>query len=138
MTTRRRRRLAGDRGAGVLSTAFGVLAFLLFLLFTVQVLVNLFFTSTVTSVAHDAATVVAHSDVHPAPQSVLNEAEEEFRTFIGGAGADADLTWNVSDPDVVALTVSVPYPSLASSFVRIPYFERLERTIRVRTEQVQD
>jgi hypothetical protein len=121
-----------DTGAGVISTAFGVGAFLVFLFFTVQIVVNLFFISTVTTAAHDAAQSVAQGASSP------DEAESAFGRFVGPAGREASLDWSGTGPDVVVLRVRVPYPELALNEAPLPFFDVLERTIRVRVEQVQD
>jgi hypothetical protein len=131
-------RVRGDHGAGLISTAFGVLAFLVLMLFTAQLLVNLFFASMVTSAAHDAASGVAHAGSQPPSNARLGEAEDEFRDRLGAAGDEARVRWDTSRPDVVELVVTVPYPQLGSSGLQIPYFERLERRVQVRVEQVQD
>jgi hypothetical protein len=130
-------RIRDDRGAGVISTAFGVIVFLVLLLFTAQLLVNLFFSSMVTSAAHDAASDVAHSGVQP-PSSARLAAEDQLRERLGAAGEEASVRWDTSRADVVELIVSVPYPRLGSSRLQIPFFERLERRVEVRVEQVQD
>ena len=54
-------RVRGDEGAGLIGTIAGVLVFLAFLLFAVQLLVGLYATSAVTSAAFDGARLVAGS-----------------------------------------------------------------------------
>jgi hypothetical protein len=125
-------RRSPDAGAGVVSTAFGVGAFLVFLFFTAQIVVNLFFISTVTTAAHDAAQSVAQGASSP------EEAETAFGSFVGPAGGDARLDWSGTGPDQVVLHVRVPYPELALNEAPLPFFDVLERTIRVRVERVQD
>jgi hypothetical protein len=116
----------------VISTAFGVGAFLVFLFFAAQIMVNLFFISTVTSAAHDAAQSVARGGSSQA------EAERAFASFVGPAGQDARLDWSASNTDLVVLQVHVPYPELALNQVSLPFFDALDRTVRVRVEQLQD
>jgi hypothetical protein len=125
-----RPRLTGDTGAGVISAAFGIAVFLLFLFVTVQLLVNLFFISSVTSAAHDAAAAAAHGGSTQA-------AGDDFRRALGAAGDGASLRWDTSDPDVISLQVRVPYPDLAITGA-LPFFDTLDRTVRVRVEQLQD
>jgi hypothetical protein len=120
-----------DGGAGVISTAFGVGAFLVFLFFTAQIVVNLFFISTVTTAAHDAARSVARGGHTPA------EAEHAFASFVGPSGDEAILDWSGTSADEVVLEVRVPYPDLALNEVPLPFFDDLDRTVRVRVEQVQ-
>ncbi len=126
------RRLRRDPGAGVISTAFGVGAFLVFLFFTAQIMVNLFFISTVTSAAHDAAQTVARGG------STRDEAERAFVRFVGPAGEEARLDWGDSRPDEVVLHVRVPYPELALNQVSLPFFDVVDRTVQVRVEEPQD
>jgi hypothetical protein len=121
-----------DAGTGVISTAFGVGAFLVFLFFTAQIVVNLFFISTVTTATHDAAQSVAQG------ASSTEEAETAFASFVGSAGRDATLDWSGTGSDVVVLRVRVPYPELALNEVPLPFFDVLERTVSVRVERVQD
>ncbi|MGH9119267.1 MAG: hypothetical protein ACRD0A_15715 [Acidimicrobiales bacterium] len=125
------RRARGDDAAGVISTAFGVGAFLIFLFFTAQIMVNLFFISTVTTAAHDAAQSVARG-------TTRDEAERGFVDFVGPAGQDARLDWGASRPDAVVLQVRVPYPELALNQVSLPFFDVLDRTVRVRVEELQE
>jgi hypothetical protein len=129
--------LTGDRGAGVFSTAFGVAGFVLFLFLAVQLLVNLFFVSSVTSAAHDAAAAAAHRGAPPDGR-VLQEAEADFRQALGPTGRRATLEWDTVDPDFVELHVRVAYPELAFSGLNFPFFETLDRTFRVRIEQVRE
>jgi hypothetical protein len=132
------RRLTGERGAGVFSTAFGVAGFVLFLFLAVQLMVNLFFVSSVTSAAHDAATAAAHAGAGPPSGRALQEAEDDFRRALGATGRRAAVSWDTSDPDVVELHVRVRYPDLALRGLSFPFFETLDRTVRVRVEQPQD
>jgi hypothetical protein len=120
--------VARDRGAGLLSTSFGVLFFLGFLFFAVQLSFNLYATSVVTSTALDAARTVASSG--PAPsQDELDAAVATARTRLGGYGNDAQFDWDLSDPTVVRLHVHVDNPRLVVPAIG---FDDIDRTVVVR------
>ena len=71
-----------DRGAGLLSTVAGVVVFLVFLLFAVQLLFGLYASSTVNAVANDAAARAASADAPP-----LDVIEAQARASLGEVGA---------------------------------------------------
>lgn len=83
-----------DRGAGLISTAAGVLVFLLFLLLAVQLLYSLYASSTVTAVAHDA---VQQAALAGAPS--LADIEADARRSLGEIGAAATFRWSTDDQD---------------------------------------
>src|SRR5438093_4554024 len=82
-----------DRGAGLFSTSFGILFFLGFLFFAVQLLFNLYATSVVTSATYDAARMVATSPHHPATQADLDDAVAHARTLLGSYADRATFEW---------------------------------------------
>ena len=126
-----------DRGAGLLSTAAGVVVFLVFLLFAVQLLFGLYASSMVTAVANDAASRAASADAPP-----LAIIEADARDSLGEVGSTATFEWDVDDadgdgaPDTVVLEVVtrpprfVP-PSIGGSIG----LDEVRRTVRVRAEQ---
>ena len=126
-----------DRGAGLLSTAAGVVVFLVFLLFAVQLLFGLYASSMVTAVANDAALRAASADAPP-----LAIIEADARDSLGEVGSTATFEWDVDDadgdgaPDTVVLEVVtrpprfVP-PSIGGSIG----LDEVRRTVRVRAEQ---
>src|SRR5688572_9904595 len=129
----------GDRGAGLLSTAAGVVVFLVFLLFAVQLLFGLYASSTVTAVANDAATRAASSDAPP-----LAIIEAEARGNLGEVGKTATFRWGVDDSDsdgamdtvvleVIARPPRFVPPSLGGSIG----LDEIRRVVRVRSEQVE-
>ena len=87
-------RSASDGGTGLLSSLAGVLVFLTFLLFTVEVLFSLFASSTVTAVTNDAATRAAADGAPPLPH-----IEADARRNLGAVGAGADFRWELDDTD---------------------------------------
>ena len=126
-----------DEGAGLLSTAAGVVVFLVFLLFAVQLLFGLYSSSTVTAVANDAATRAASADSPP-----LAVIEAEARASLGQVGETATFEWDVDDADgdgtsdtvVLAVTARPPRfipPSIGGSIG----LDEVRRVVRVRTEQ---
>jgi hypothetical protein len=128
----------GDAGAGLLSTAAGVVVFLVFLLFAVQLLFGLYASSTVTAVANDAATRAASAN---APSLGLIEAEA--RASLGEIGRTASFDWGVDDADgdgindtvVLELVASPPRfipPSIGGSIG----LDEVRRVVRVRAEHV--
>jgi len=128
-----------ERGSGLIGTVAGITVFLAFLLFAVQLLVNLFSASVVTSAAYDAARRVAVGGEHPPSAASLAAVEELARGLIGTPGDDAVLTWDLTDPDVVALRVEVVNPRvLLGGLGGALGFDTVDRTVRVRTERSQD
>ena len=130
-------RAGSEEGAGLLSTAAGVVVFLVFLLFAVQLLFGLYSSSTITAVANDAATRAASADAPP-----LAVIEAEARASLGEVGKTASFAWDVDDADgdgtsdtvVLAVTARPPRfipPSIGGSIG----LEEVRRVVRVRTEQ---
>lgn len=113
----------------------GVTVFLVLLLFAVQVVLNLYAASAVTGVAFDAARVVAGAD---GGDTAAGAAEAQARAVLAAFEANGgrlELTWDLSSPEVVRLTVRATRPPLLAN---VPFpFERVERTVTVRRERVQ-
>jgi hypothetical protein len=130
-----------DRGAGLIGTIAGVLVFLGFLLFAVQLLVDLYATSAATSAAFDGARLVAGSRTdHATAESVERaraEAERRMRRELGGLGDQVTFDWSASDADVVAVRIRGPAPRFLLPGVGGPLaFDTIDRTARVRVEAV--
>lgn len=137
---RRPARWSEERGTGVISSVAGISVFLVFLLFAVQLTVNLYATSTVTAAGYDAARVVASRRVdHANPVSVRRaeaDAERGLRQLLGEIGRTAQITWSV-DAQVVRLRISTESPGiLPPVFARGVGRSRIDRTFVVRIEQV--
>jgi hypothetical protein len=122
----------------MISTAAGVLVFLLFLLFAVQLLFGLYATSTVTAVAHDAALRAAAAGAPP-----LERIEADARRSLGEVGSTAGFTWGLDDTDgdgagdtVVLEIVAAPPRFLPASISTVIGQEEIRRVVRVRVEQV--
>ena len=127
-----------DRGAGLISTAAGVVVFLMFLLFAVQLLFGLYAASTVTAVANDAAQRAATASAPP-----LATVEADARATLGRIGEAADFAWSRDDTDgdgvddtVVLRVIAVPPRFVPRSMGGAVGLGAIERTVRVRIEQV--
>ena len=127
-----------DRGAGLLSTAAGVVVFLVFLLFAVQLLFGLYASSMVTAVANDAASRAASADAPP-----LAIIEADARDSLGEVGSTATFEWDVDDADgdgapetVVLEVVTRPPRFVPPSIGGSIGLDEVRRTVRVRAEQL--
>ncbi|MFN8039113.1 MAG: hypothetical protein U0Q07_07875 [Acidimicrobiales bacterium] len=137
---RRRTRGQGDRGAGLLSSAAGVLVFLGFLLLTVQLLVDLHAQSVVSDAAYSGARAVAGARVDQddavAVADARRRAEDRVRSLLGRQGASAHLDWSASTADEVALRVVVDNPRFTlpglSAHLGV---DHVDRTVRLRVER---
>jgi hypothetical protein len=129
-------RTRGDRGAGLLSTSFGILFFVGFLFFAVQLLFNLYATSVVTSVTHDAARSVATSG-HPATQADMDNAEARAKEQLGDYAENVRFEWDpYSNPDVVRLRVIAENPRFLGPVIdTFVGFDEIDRTVEVRVER---
>lgn len=135
-----RRALRSERGTGLVGTAAGVTAFLFLLLFAVQLLVNLYTTTTVTAAGLDAARVVAGKDVdHLDPGAVASarvRAEDRFRSLMGAAADRAVLSWS-DDAETVRLRVQMDPPTiLPHALGGVLAFGRVDRTFEVHVEEL--
>jgi hypothetical protein len=115
----------------LLGSIVGVTVFLVLLLFAVQLAMNLYATSAVTSVAFDAARQVAGSaavspeDAEAHARAVLDDFDAE--------GGQLAFDWHRSTPDEVVLEVRAVRPTPLLPAVRFP-FQTVRRTVTVRRE----
>lgn len=128
-----------ERGAGLIATAAGVLVFLLFVLFAVQLLFSLYASSTVTAIAHDAAARAATS-----PDPDLELIERDARQQLGRVGETAAFTWSTEDldgdgvVDSIALRVVAAPPRLVPRSIGDGVgLGPIDRTVTVRVEALQ-
>jgi hypothetical protein len=127
-----------ERGAGLLSTAAGVLVFLMFLVFAVQLLFGLYASSTVTAIANDAAQRAATRSAPP-----LDTIEADARRSLGRVGDQARFTWTTEDADgdgeadTVALRVVAPLPRFVPPSLGGLGLDDIDRTVRARLEAFQ-
>lgn len=131
-------RTRSEAGTGLIGSAAGVAVFLVLLLFTVQLVVNLYATSTITAAGHDAARQVASRRVdHQDPLAVAaaqHDAERRLRSLLGDLGQAAEITWRVDD-DAVHLRVVADAPGvLPGGLARRTALRRVDRTFVVRIE----
>jgi hypothetical protein len=104
------------------------------LLFTVQALFNLYTTTVLTSVAYDAARMVAGSDRATAD---FAGAEDHARQLLGRFGQEVTFDWSASNDDDVVLRVRgqvprVVLPSMGGG--QLPFGD-IDRTVRLRVER---
>lgn len=128
-----------DRGAGLIGTIGAVVVFLVLLTFAVQLLFNLYATSAVTAVAHDAARAAAGGLVeHDTAEAstLLADAEADARRALGTYGERLEFTWDI-DARRVRLTIGAEHPRVAISPVSGAFgLNRIDRTVEVRIEDV--
>lgn len=125
-----------ERAAGLLSTSFGLLVFLGFLFFAVQLLFNQYATSVVTSAAYDAARSVATAPEQPPGAERLDAAEAHARSLLGAYHQRVSFEWDLSDPDVVRLHVRAVNPRLlAPPIDHLVGHDVIDRTVVARVER---
>lgn len=134
------RRCRGDAGASLVATSAGVLVFLVFLLFAVQILIGLYGRSVVTSAAYDGARSVAGARVdHDDPVAVERAqaaATARMRQQLGDVGSRASFDWSGSDADTVVLRVEADNPRFAFGGMTGPLAtDHIDRTVRARVER---
>lgn len=106
---------------------FGLLFFLVFLLFAIQVLWSLYATTVVTSAAYDAGRLAART-------GDASAGEARFESTIGSYEADVAITVPAGE-GVVTVEVTGDNPSvLPDRFARVMPFGTIERTIEIRNE----
>lgn len=120
-----------DRGSGLLGTAAGVAAFLVLLLFAVQVLFNLYATSVVTAAAYDAARSVAAAGGSP---NARDDALARARRVLGRYYERVSFDWSDSTDAQVALHVRADNDDGVLAAMRLDPIRRVDRTVRVRVE----
>lgn len=133
-------RSRSQAGTALVGTVAGVAVFIILLLFAVQLLVNLYATTTVTAAGLDAARLAASKDVDHtdagAVAAARTRAEARFRSLMGEAAEGAVLTW-ADDADSVRLSVALDTPTiLPRSLGGIVAFGRIERTFEVHVEEL--
>lgn len=120
-----------DDGSAGITAVFGVAVFLTFVLFTVQALLHLFATSTVSAAAFDAARSAAAEDGR-----TCGQAEAAAIDLLGDYGAEAAITCARTAEDVVvAITAPSPSPLLRGFFGAAFDLGDITREARVRIEE---
>ncbi len=133
-------RLAGDAGTGLIATVAALVVFFVFLLFSVQVLVDLYASSVTTSAAFDGARIVAGSradhDDDVAMRGARARAEARVRAELGTFGRSVTLDWSGTDDDDVQLRVQGDPPRfLWPGLQHTLGMGHVDRTVRVRVER---
>jgi hypothetical protein len=123
----------------LIATFAAVVVFLAFLLFAVQLLVDLYASSVTTGAAFDGARLVAESrarhDDRTAMAAAERDAESRVRSELGAFGKTVTFDWSGSGADSVQLRVRgrAPrflWPGLQSALG----VDEVDRTVRVRVE----
>ncbi len=138
-----------EDGEGLFSTLFGVLMFLLFLLFTVQVTTHLYATTVVTTAAYDAARLVSGAQVlgeqeatavtagscPPPSATELERADDHLAELLGGLWEPDAADWTGTGTERVALRVSVTSPArIVSGAGALVGLGRIEREVALDRE----
>mgnify|MGYP005813844175 CR=1 FL=1 len=136
-----RRRCRFDDGTGLLALSAGVLVFLAFLLFAMQLLIGLHARTSVTTAAFDGARMVATAPIdHSDPGQVRTaqvRAEQRVRSLLGRMGTQATIDWSGSTGDAIAVRVRVAPPRfLLPGLSSVAGTRTIDQTARVRVEQV--
>ena len=119
-----------EHGTSIVGTFVGFLIFMTLLLFSVQVLVRLYATSTLTAAAARAAQQVAEA---PDPTAAAPAAEAAARQQLGSFGATRTrFDWLEVDGQQVVLEVRGESPT----FLPLPAdWSAISRTVTFRTER---
>ncbi len=139
MTVARR----GDRATGVFGTTFGFTVFLIFLLFTVQLLFGLYVRTTVTAVATDLAQQAANEGRGSIAPERAAFYEAEARRRLGSYADDATFEFVLVDvdadgrDDTLAVHVEAALPTLLPARWVPGSPTSFERTMRARLEEFQ-
>lgn len=128
---RRRNRLRDERGAGLIALTWSVLAYLMFLMLAVQVAMNLYATSVITAVGHDATRLAAFAG---GSARGIADAERWLRSRIGPAVDIDTLRWSRAD-GVVSLQLVAHPPRVMIDTSALTGSRRIERRFVVRSEQ---
>lgn len=129
------RRATGDTGAGLFGTVAAIFAFLVFLLFSVQLLVGLWGRSMVTTAAYDGARYVAGRDGQRNVAAATIEAERRIRQQLGRIGERATITWPRLGPEQVEIHIEADNPRLLSPAIAGPLAtDHIVRNVVVRVE----
>jgi hypothetical protein len=130
-----------EHGTGLISTIAGVAVFLAFLLFAVQLLMNLYATSAVTDAAWDGARHVAgarvdHSDAI-AVAAAEATAEVRMRAELGRFADRVIFDWSATGVEVVSVRVRGTTPRFGLPGLSGPLrFDVIDRSVHVRVETI--
>ena len=122
--------LTDELGAGLIALTWGVLAYLMFLMLSVQVAMTFYTASVVGAVGHDAVRQAAFDGGGPDARA---DAERWLRARIGPSVNLESVRWETSD-GVVSLNLAVRPPSVLIGTPGVSTSRRFERRFDVRTE----
>jgi len=126
-----------ERGSGVVGTTFGVAVFLVLLVSAAHLLVGLWQTTAVTSVARDAANEVATAPTAASPSEVEDRALRRARDALGPLASGVELRFEhaIGAPEVI-LHVRAPELHLVpAGAAGVVGDDGLDRRVVVRREQ---
>lgn len=131
MTTQGRGGRGGDQaGTAIVGTLIGFAILLVLLLFCVQIVIRLYATSTLTSVAETAANEVASA---PVPAAEVPVAQAQAESDLGSFGtARTHFDWLEVDGEQVVLQVTARSPELLPG---LSQWSEISRTVTIRTER---
>ncbi len=116
-----------------------MVVFLVFLLFSVQILIGLYGRSVVTSAAYDGARSVAGNRVdHADPEAVARAqaaAVDRMRQQLGEVGQHARFDWTGSDADTVVLRVQADNPRFSFVLTGPLATDHIDQTVHARVER---
>jgi hypothetical protein len=130
---RPRARPTSSSGVGIFSSVFGLLFFLTFLLFAVQIVYSLYATSVISAAAYDAGRQLARTG-----DPLI--AEARFADTVGSYHASAAFSFeggtNFGDAETIVVSVTGANPTLLPDRFAEPLpFATVHRTIRIRNEK---
>ena len=119
---------------------FGLGMFLVLLLFGVQVIFSLYARSVVTSVGYEGARTVAGFDASERGAAATGSVTSQMRSRLGQFGRERlTVAWDLSDPDVVVLTVNADIPTVLPLLgAEGSKLSTIDRSFEVRTEEFKD
>jgi Flp pilus assembly protein TadG len=132
-----RRTVRGEQGTGLISTAFGAVVFVLFLLLAVQVLLGLYTTTVVSATTIDAANRLARRSDFASP-AAQQEQSDRATAALGAFGRSGRVAfdWTATTDDEVIVTVHARKMTLLPPAFGSALGNRIDRTIRVRVERL--
>ncbi len=140
-------RWQAEDGEGLFSTVFGLMLFLLLLLFAVQVTTHLYATTVVTTAAFDAARLVSGQQVLgssvgapttdcPAPAAAeIDRANAHLASLLGGLWEVDAADWTGTDASRVTVEVTVQTPArVIGGVASVAGLDQISRTVTLQRE----
>lgn len=124
-----------ERGTGLVAASGALVVFCAFLFLAVQILVGLWARTTVTAVAHDAATRVAGEEAAARPLAAAEE-EMRLRRVLGRFSERVDLSWSRTPDDIVLDVRARGLEFVPRPLRTVLGADDVHRQVRVRIERV--